>query len=132
MPGDLILAFKTFCDMLPAEDADKCMFLMHTQPVDQNGTDLPAVVKAICPEYKVIFSDKKIPPQHLNYLYNLSDITVNIASNEGWGLGTTESLMTGTPIIVLAVSGTLAIPAPSCIGKGEPIVVLNKSCGAAT
>ena len=105
MPGDLILAFKTFCDMLPAEDADKCMFLMHTQPVDQNGTDLPAVVKAICPEYKVIFSDKKIPPQHLNYLYNLSDITVNIASNEGWGLGTTESLMTGTPIVLNVTGG---------------------------
>ena len=105
MPGDLILAYKTFCDMLPLEDANKCMFLMHTQPVDENGTDLPAVVKAICPEYKVVFSDKKIPPKHLNYLYNLSDICVNIASNEGFGLGTTEALMTGTPIIVNVTGG---------------------------
>jgi glycosyltransferase involved in cell wall biosynthesis len=105
MPGDLILAYKTFCDMLPPEDASKCMFLMHTQPVDENGTDLPAVVKAICPEYKVVFSDKKIPPKHLNYLYNLSDICVNIASNEGFGLGTTEALMTGTPITVNVTGG---------------------------
>ena len=105
MPGDLILAYKTFCDMLPKEEADKCIFLMHTQPRDDNGTDLPAVVNAICPEYKVVFSDKKIPPQHLNYLYNLSDITVNIASNEGWGLGTTESLMTGTPIVLNVTGG---------------------------
>ena len=24
MPGDVVLAFKTFCDMLPKEEADKC------------------------------------------------------------------------------------------------------------
>jgi len=35
----------------------------------------------------------------------LSDITVNIASNEGWGLGTTESLMTGTPIVLNVTGG---------------------------
>ena len=32
---------------------------MHTQPVDENGTDLPAVVKALCPDYDVIFSVMK-------------------------------------------------------------------------
>ena len=105
MPGDLVLAFKTFCDMLPKKEADNCMLLMHTQPIDDNGTDLPEVVKALCPEYKVIFSDKKIPPHQLNYLYNLSDICVNIASNEGFGLGTAEALMTGTPIVLNVTGG---------------------------
>ena len=46
-PGDLILAFKTFCDTLSKEEADKCCLLMHTQPRDENGTDLPAVAKAL-------------------------------------------------------------------------------------
>jgi glycosyltransferase involved in cell wall biosynthesis len=99
------LAFKTFCDMLPKKEADKCALLMHTQPVDENGTDLPAVVRAICPEYKVYFSDKKLEPNQLNYLYNMADVTVNIASNEGFGLGTCESLMAGTPIILNVTGG---------------------------
>ena len=105
MTGDVILAFKTFCDMLPKEKADKCALLMHTQPVDDNGTHLPNVVKAICPEYKVYFSDKKLEAYELNHLYNLSDVTINIASNEGFGLGTCESLMAGTPIIVNVTGG---------------------------
>ena len=104
-PGDLVLAFKTFCDMLPKEEADKCCLLMHTQPRDENGTDLPVVAGTICPEYKVYFSDKKLDPNQLNYLYNMADVTVNIASNEGFGLGTCESLMAGTPITVNVTGG---------------------------
>ncbi len=105
MPGDVVLAYKTFCDMLPKEEADKCALLMHTQPIDVNGTDLPAVVKDICPELKVYFSDRKLEPNQLNWLYNIADVTVNIASNEGFGLGTCESLMAGTPIILNVTGG---------------------------
>ena len=104
-PGDLVLAFKTFCDMLPKEKADKCCLLMHTQPRDENGTDLPEVARVIAPECNVYFSDKKIEPNQLNWLYNMSDITINIASNEGFGLGTCESLMAGTPITVNVTGG---------------------------
>jgi glycosyltransferase involved in cell wall biosynthesis len=104
-PGDVVLAFKTFCDMLPKEEADKCCLLMHTQPRDENGTDLPVVASTICPEYKVYFSDKKLEPNQLNYLYNIADVTLNIASNEGFGLGTCESLMAGTPITVNVTGG---------------------------
>jgi len=105
MTGDVILAFKTFCDMLPKEKADKCALLMHTQPVDENGTHLPNVVKALCPDTKVYFSERKLEPKQLNHLYNLADVTINIASNEGFGLGTCESLMAGTPIIVNVTGG---------------------------
>ena len=104
-PGDLVLAFKTFCDMLPKEKADKCCLLMHTQPRDENGTDLPVVASTICPEYKVYFSDRKLDPHELNYLYNMADVTINIASNEGFGLGTCESLMAGTPITINVTGG---------------------------
>jgi glycosyltransferase involved in cell wall biosynthesis len=104
-PGDLILAFKLFCDTLSKEDADKCCLLLHTQPVDENGTHLPNVVKAICPDYKVYFSDKKLETHQLNWLYNIADVTFNIASNEGFGLGTCESLMAGTPITVNITGG---------------------------
>ena len=105
LPGDVILAYKTFCDKLPKEKADKCLLLMHTQPVDSNGTDLPAVVREICPDYRVLFSTQKFPPEKMNYLYNMADVTVNIASNEGFGLSSAESLMSGTPIINSVTGG---------------------------
>jgi|TARA_Y100000996_G_scaffold157793_1_gene121696 glycosyltransferase involved in cell wall biosynthesis len=104
-PGDVVLAFKTFCDMLPKEEADKCALVMHTQPRDDNGTDLPVVASVLAPDYRVYFSDKKVEPTQLNCLYNLADVTLNMASNEGFGLGTCESLMAGTPIIVNVTGG---------------------------
>ena len=98
-PGDLILAYKTFCDMLPKEKAKKCCLLLHATAVDPNGTDLPAVINEICPDYKVIIDESKVDDKHMNWLYNIGDVTVNIASNEGFGLSGAESLMSGTPII---------------------------------
>jgi len=105
MTSDTILAFKTFADKLPKEKRDKVAFVLHTQPVDNNGTDLPAVVQEICPDLNIIFSTNKLSNQHLNYLYNIADVTINLASNEGFGLGTCESLMCGTPIIVNVTGG---------------------------
>ena len=105
MTGDVIMAFKTFCDTLTEEEKNKCGLLMHTQPIDENGTDLPALIKAMCPELKIYFSERKLEPNQLNWLYNMADVTINIASNEGFGLGTCESLMAGTPIIVNITGG---------------------------
>jgi len=105
VPSDVIMAYKTFCDMLPKEKADKCVLIMHTQPVDQNGTDLPAVVNEICPMYDIIFSHQKLDDKELNFLYNIADVQVNMASNEGFGLGTAEAVMAGTPIVVNVTGG---------------------------
>ena len=105
LPGDVILAYKTFCDMLPKDKAKRCALIMHTQPQDPNGTDLPAVVNAICPDYDVIFSAQKLDDQKLRFLYNIADIQINMASNEGFGLGTCEALMCGTPISVTVTGG---------------------------
>ena len=104
-PSDIILAFKTFCDTLTKEQADKCLLIMHTQPKDPNGTDLPSVAHHLAPGYNIAFSGKKLETKLLNYLYNFADVTINIASNEGFGLGTCESLMAGTPILVNVTGG---------------------------
>ena len=98
-PADLILAYKVFCDGLTKEQANKCCLLMHTQLIDTNGTDLPAVKHALCPEYKIIFSGNAVDTKQMNFFYNMSDLTVNIASNEGFGISWCESLHTGTPIV---------------------------------
>jgi len=105
LPGDVIMAYKHFCDQLSKEQANKCALLMHTQPRDENGTDLPVVANTLAPDYNVYFSDKKLEPNQLNWLYSMADVTINIASNEGFGLGTCESLMAGTPIIVNVTGG---------------------------
>jgi glycosyltransferase involved in cell wall biosynthesis len=98
-PGDLILAFKTFVDQLPKEQRSRVALLMHTQVVDGNGTDLRAVWKTLAPDCKVLFSEAKMTAPELNALYNVVDVTVNIGSNEGWGLSSTESMLAGTPIV---------------------------------
>ena len=106
-PGDVILSYKHFCDLIGKEKAKKCALVMHTQPVDQNGTDLIAVREAICdPEYvNVFFSSNRLNTEQLNALYNIADVTMLISSNEGWGLSLTESMMAGTMIIANVTGG---------------------------
>lgn len=100
-PGDVILAYRFFCDMIGKEKAKDCALIMHTQPVDDNGTDLYAVREALCdPDYvNVHFSKERIDTAQLNLLYNIADVNVLISSNEGWGLSLTEAMMTGTMIV---------------------------------
>jgi len=73
--------------------------LMHTQPVDENGTDLIAVKNVLAPDCKIIFSEQKLAAHELNALYNIANVTVNIGSNEGWGLSSTEAMLAGCPIV---------------------------------
>jgi glycosyltransferase involved in cell wall biosynthesis len=77
---------------------------MHTAPVDENGTDLNAVIDAICP-YDVRFTNMKLEQDKLNEIYNLVDCTINLANNEGFGLATAESMMAGTPIMATVTGG---------------------------
>ena len=105
--SDIILAWRTFLDQLPVEQAKKCLLLLHTDPVDEHGTDLPAVVEAVCdPEiHKVRFDAQKWNEKELNYIYNISDAHMFFTDNEGWGLGLTESLMAGRMIIAPVQGG---------------------------
>ena len=99
--SDLIAAYSIFCDKIGKEKAKKCALLMHTQVRDDNGTDLDAVKDLLCdPEYvRVVFHDARVAANEVNWLYNMSDVTALISSNEGWGLSLTESLMAGKMII---------------------------------
>jgi len=105
MPGDLVLAFKHFTSQLPKEKADRCCMLLHTQPSDDNGTDIPAVIKDLAPECKIVFSIDRVTAQTLNILYNIADVTINIASNEGFGISTCESMSAETPVIINVTGG---------------------------
>jgi glycosyltransferase involved in cell wall biosynthesis len=101
MTSDAILAFKLFHDQLTPDQQHKVRFVLHTQPIDENGTDLPAVIEALCPDIadKIVFTNARFTPVDMNLLYSACDAVINIASNEGWGLSSTEAMMCGVPII---------------------------------
>jgi len=105
---DLMLAWKIFIDQLPLEEAKKCVFTLHTQPMDENGTDLPAVKDMLFgrnSQYNIIFSSGKNPSNVMNLLYNSVDAVALVSSNEGWGLSLTEGMICGKPIIATVTGG---------------------------
>jgi len=104
-PANLILAFKSFCASIDQEKAKKCALIMHTDKVCEAGTDLVATVQAVCPEYKVVLDESRRSPDEMCAFYNLSDVTVNVSSNEGFGLSIAESIMCGTPVIATVTGG---------------------------
>ena len=107
VPGDVVEAFSRFAEKNPDK---KMMLLLHTQQVDDNGTDLTEVIKH-CGKYghykftKLPTVQDAWPTDVLNLYYNACDVVLNVASNEGFGLGSCEALRAGTPIIVNVTGG---------------------------
>ena len=109
-PADCVLAYKHFMDNLSPEQRKDCVFIWHSAPSDENGTDIRAVVQNLLPEYPVIFTydingSKPFTDEEMNYLYNTTDVYLNIASNEGFGLGSLEALMADTNLVVSVTGG---------------------------
>lgn len=104
-PSDVIYSFKLFNQQIGPELAKRTALIMHTQPIDENGTNLFVVANDLAPECNIIFSAEKLSTEHLNYLYNIADVTINLADAEGFGLSTAESVMAGTPILVNVTGG---------------------------
>ena len=46
--------------------------MLHTQPVDNNGTDLPAVIKFLFPkeDHNIVMSTSPLSTEQMNLLYN--------------------------------------------------------------
>tara|TARA_A100001201_G_scaffold143693_2_gene146762 strand:- start:2761 stop:4149 length:1389 start_codon:yes stop_codon:yes gene_type:complete len=108
-PGDVALAFQTFVDSLPEDKRSKAALIWHCAPVDENGTDLPRMCKHIIPDCNVIFTypinNGPFDDKQMNFLYNSCDVYINLASNEGFGLGSLQALAVGKPIIVNVTGG---------------------------
>tara|TARA_Y100000593_G_scaffold33537_1_gene65898 strand:- start:278 stop:1726 length:1449 start_codon:yes stop_codon:yes gene_type:complete len=108
-PGDCALAYKHFMDSLTEEQRKECAFVFHSAPVDENGTDMRALCQELLPDYPVIFTYDKLggaaTDEQMNYLYNSCDVYINMASNEGFGLGSLEALHAGKVIVVNVTGG---------------------------
>ena len=104
---DTMLAYKYFIDKLPIEKAKKCALVLHTELVTDHGTDLPVIKELFLngDQYNVIFTNKIMNSNEMNFLYNSSDAQILLTSNEGWGLSLTEAILVGNPIIANVTGG---------------------------
>ena len=120
-PGDVALAYKHMMDKLTPEQRKDCCFVFHAAPSDENGTDMRALCKTLLPDYPIIFTFDNGGPmndEEMNFLYNSCDVYINMASNEGFGLGSCEMLHTGG-VISINVTGGLQDQCGFKNDKGE-------------
>lgn len=103
MSGSLLWWFNEFAEEV---GPDNVRLIMHTDPKDQHGQDLEAIIHNLgATDGRIMLSKQKVPPEVLSMMYNSSDVTLNISDAEGFGLGTLESLACGTPIVVNLTGG---------------------------
>ena len=103
MSGSLVYWFNEFAEEV---GPNKVRLIMHTDPKDPNGQDLPLIMQSInAVDGRILISADKVAPEHLAVMYNLADCTINISDAEGFGLATLESLACGTPILVNMTGG---------------------------
>lgn len=105
--SDIILAWNDFCSSIPEEKAKKCLLYLHTDPVDNAGTSLPAVIDALCDSDRchVVLDGNKYSTKDLNLLYNSADAVILTSAAEGWGLSVTEAMLTGKMFIGTVTGG---------------------------
>lgn len=102
MTGDVV---ECFARLQRRVGRERCALMMHTSPTDQEGQDLHSVVHKFGVQDSFILSEDRVTPEQMNLMYNIADCTINISNNEGFGLGTLESLFAGTPICVNMTGG---------------------------
>ncbi len=93
-------AFDKFCSKLKLSESQSVAIMLHTNPTNNVGSNLNIAIDNLYPNRNIIFSTSVVSDETLNQMYNSADVTLNLASNEGFGLATLESLSAGTPIIV--------------------------------
>ncbi|MBK22659.1 MAG: hypothetical protein CME70_01530 [Halobacteriovorax sp.] len=104
--NDLLLSWKLFLDELEKTHKHKnATLLLHTDPMDREGSNLFETVDMLGIKDNVVFSKDRIEFAQMNVLHNIADVGVNISYAEGFGLGTLESMQTGTPIIAPKTGG---------------------------
>ena len=100
--GDVVECFAKFSEKVGRENV---ALMMHTSVQDPEGQDIRALAERFGVSDLLIISENRISPEVLNMYYNVADCTINVASNEGFGLATLESLYAGTPIVVHMTGG---------------------------
>ena len=105
-PNDVLASWAIFLSKLEEEHGHrKATLIMHTNPSDSEGPNLMVTSDRLGISDNVIFSRERIDFEKINVLHNIADFSINISFAEGFGLGTLESMQTGTPIIAVKTGG---------------------------
>lgn len=121
-PGSVIWWFNDFLNIV---GKDKARLLMHTDPKDQHGPDLEAIISELgLTNGEVMFSVNKLNPPEMALMYNICDVTVALSDAEGFGLSCLESLSCETPVIVTMTGGLQeqVTDGEKWFGVGLPVV----------
>jgi glycosyltransferase involved in cell wall biosynthesis len=103
MSGSVIWWFAEFLKENNIEDAS---LVMHTDPKDQNGQDLEAIIVELgLTNGEVRFSTEKRNMEEMSVLYNCADVTICASDAEGFGLSCLESLSCEVPVIATLTGG---------------------------
>jgi glycosyltransferase involved in cell wall biosynthesis len=106
MPGDILVSWKMFLEDLQKKHGhQKATLIMHTDPLDMEGTNLYTTVDMLGLKDSIVFSKERVGFEEMRALYGICDTVVNRSSNEGFGLPTLEAMMCGKPILVLKTGG---------------------------
>lgn len=100
--GDVIASFSMFAKKVGNENV---ALVMHTSVKDPEGQNIVELARQFDIENSLLISEERLSTEIINKFYNACDCTINISSNEGFGLSTLESLMAGKPIIVHMTGG---------------------------
>ena len=105
-PSDILESWKIFLENLEEKEGHRnATMIMHTEPTDSEGPNLFRVTEVLGIQDNVFFSRERIDFAQMNTLYNISDFCINMSYAEGFGLGTLEAMMSGTPIIAAKTGG---------------------------
>lgn len=106
VPADVINSFSDFLNALETKHGHRnAMLILHTDPYDMEGPNLVEVGNHFGIMGNIVYSSEKLPVGEMNVLHNISDVLINVAKNEGFGLSTLIQMMVGKPIIALCTGG---------------------------
>lgn len=106
MTSDILISWKMFLDELERKHGHrKATMVLHTDPLDHEGTNLFAVIDLLKIKNNVVFSKDRVDFNQMSQLYNICDVLVNRSSNEGFGLSVLEAKMCEKPVIALKTGG---------------------------
>ena len=106
MISDILVSWRDFIDSLRSKFGHtKATLVLHTDPMDPEGTNLYQVIDLLGIRDNILFSKDRIGFNEMRLLYGICDTIVNRSSNEGFGLPTLEAMMCGKPIIAIKTGG---------------------------
>lgn len=100
--GMLISAFAKFAKEV---GKDKVYLLLKTDAIDPVGYNIPELIRGFELEDCCTINSERLEETIIANIYNAVDVTINISNNEGFGMGTLESLSCGTPVIATWTGG---------------------------